>query len=70
MGYDLNKAGFVSATPYLAMSILLFVFGYTADWVQIKGYLTTTQVSRNGQNFRNNNSVLDSYLLMHFFVGP
>lgn len=45
MSYDLHKAGFLSATPYLALAILLFVFGYLADWVQMKRYLTTTQVS-------------------------
>lgn len=45
MNYDLSKAGFLSATPYLALAILLFVFGYLADWVQVKRYLTTTQVS-------------------------
>lgn len=45
MNYDLHKAGFLAAAPYLAMAILLFVFGYLADWVQVKRYLTTTQVS-------------------------
>lgn len=44
MNYDLHKAGFLSATPYLALAIQLFVFGYIADWVQMKKYLTTTQV--------------------------
>lgn len=47
MNYDLHKAGFLSATPYLALAILLFVFGYVADWVQVKGYLSTTQVRRS-----------------------
>lgn len=46
MNYDLHNAGFLSATPYLALAILLFVFGYLADWVQMKKYLTTTQVRR------------------------
>lgn len=45
MGYDLNKTGFLSAAPYLAMGILLFVAGYMADIFQVKGWLTTTQVS-------------------------
>lgn len=44
MGYDLNKTGFLSAAPYLAMGILLFVAGYLADISQVKGWLTTTQV--------------------------
>lgn len=46
MNYDLGKTGFLSALPYLAMGILLLVFGYLADMCQIKGYLTTTQVRR------------------------
>lgn len=36
----------MSAVPYLTMGILLGVSGYLADWSQIKGYLTTTQVRR------------------------
>lgn len=36
----------MSAVPYLTMGILLFVAGYLADWSQVKGYLTTTQVRR------------------------
>ncbi|KAG4073805.1 hypothetical protein HA402_001029 [Bradysia odoriphaga] len=46
MGYDLNKTGFLSAAPYLAMGILLFVAGYMADIFQVKGWLTTTQVRK------------------------
>lgn len=46
MDYNLGKTGFLSALPYLAMGILLLVFGYLADLFQIKGYLTTTQVRR------------------------
>lgn len=46
MDFDLGKTGFVSAIPYLVMGILLGVSGYLADWSQIKGYLTTTQVRR------------------------
>lgn len=42
----MGKTGFVSAIPYLAMGLLLGVSGYLADWSQIKGYLTTTQVRR------------------------
>jgi len=44
--YDLNKTGFLSAAPYLAMGILLFVAGYMADIFQVKGWLTTTQVRK------------------------
>lgn len=46
LNFDLDKTGFISAIPYLAMGILLGVSGYLADWLQIKGYLTTTQVRR------------------------
>jgi len=44
--FQLEKTGFVSAVPYLTMGILLGVAGYLADWGQVKGYLTTTQVRR------------------------
>lgn len=44
--FHLEKTGFLSAVPYLTMGLLLFVSGYMADWFQVKGYLTTTQVRR------------------------
>lgn len=46
LGYKLEKAGFLSAAPYLAMGVLLAISGYLADMCQVKGYLTTTQVRR------------------------
>lgn len=46
MGFQLEKTGFLSAVPYLAMGILLGVSGYMADWFQVKKILTTTQVRR------------------------
>lgn len=46
MGFDLNNTGFLSGLPYLVMGILLGIAGYFADWFQVKGYLTTTQVRR------------------------
>ncbi|CRL06625.1 CLUMA_CG019443, isoform A [Clunio marinus] len=46
LGFELTKTGFLSALPYLTMGILLGVSGYLADWSQVKGYLTTTQVRR------------------------
>lgn len=46
LGYKLEKAGFLSAAPYLAMGVLLAISGYFADICQVKGYLTTTQVRR------------------------
>ncbi|XP_030370470.1 sialin [Scaptodrosophila lebanonensis] len=47
LNFDLSKTGFLSAVPYLAMGILLAVSGYLADWLQVKGIWTTTQVRRN-----------------------
>lgn len=46
LGYKLEKAGFLSAAPYLAMGILLAISGYLADVCQVKGWLTTTQVRK------------------------
>ena len=46
MGFTLGKTGFLSALPYLAMSLLLGIAGYFADWLQIKEYLTTSQVRK------------------------
>lgn len=46
LGYQLEKAGFLSAAPYLAMGILLSISGYFADLCQVKKWLTTTQVRR------------------------
>uniref|UniRef100_A0A7G3ATP0 Putative permease of the major facilitator superfamily protein n=1 Tax=Lutzomyia longipalpis TaxID=7200 RepID=A0A7G3ATP0_LUTLO len=46
LNFELEKTGFISAIPYLAMGCLLGVSGYLADWSQIKGYLTTTQVRK------------------------
>ncbi|XP_073838325.1 major facilitator superfamily transporter 9 [Musca autumnalis] len=47
LNFNLDKTGFLSAVPYLAMGILLGVSGYLADWLQVKGIWTTTQVRRN-----------------------
>ncbi|XP_055528394.1 vesicular glutamate transporter 2-like [Wyeomyia smithii] len=46
LGFDLQASGFISALPYLLMGILLSCAGYVADWLQIRGYLTTTQVRK------------------------
>lgn len=46
MGYQLEKAGFLSAAPYLAMGLVLVIGGYFADLLQVKGYLTTSQVRK------------------------
>lgn len=44
--FDLKKSGFLSAVPYLALALLLFVSGTLADWLQMKNYLSTTQVRK------------------------
>jgi ACS family sodium-dependent inorganic phosphate cotransporter len=46
MNFNLQKTGFISALPYLAMGTMLGIAGYIADLCQVKGYLTTTQVRR------------------------
>ena len=46
MNFDITKLGLVAAAPYIAMSIMLQVAGFLADWVQIKGYLTTKQTRK------------------------
>lgn len=51
LGFKLEKAGFLSASPYLAMGLLLGISGYLADMCQIKGYLTTTQVNEHDFNY-------------------
>uniref|UniRef100_A0A1L8DEB8 Sialin n=1 Tax=Nyssomyia neivai TaxID=330878 RepID=A0A1L8DEB8_9DIPT len=46
MNFNMDTTGYLSAIPYLALVGLLFIAGYLADWVQIKGYLRTGQVRR------------------------
>jgi MFS transporter, ACS family, solute carrier family 17 (sodium-dependent inorganic phosphate cotransporter), other len=46
LDFDLQNSGFISAIPYLLLSILLFVSGYLADWFQIKKFLSITQVRK------------------------
>lgn len=50
LNFDLQAAGFVSAIPYLAQSLLLFVSGFLADWFQMKKCLSTTQVRKYFNN--------------------
>ncbi|XP_066250400.1 sialin-like [Euwallacea similis] len=44
--YELEKSGFLSALPYLLMSILIQFSGQWADWLLVKRYLTTVQVRK------------------------
>lgn len=46
MKFDLTNTGFVSAVPYLAMSIMMQFCGQFADWLQVRGIFTTTQVRK------------------------
>jgi ACS family sodium-dependent inorganic phosphate cotransporter len=46
LNFDLGRTGFMSALPYLAMSIVIPISGYVADRLQEKGILTTTQVRK------------------------
>jgi MFS transporter, ACS family, solute carrier family 17 (sodium-dependent inorganic phosphate cotransporter), other len=46
LNFDLASSGFLSALPYLAMSILVFFSSFLADWFQVNKILTTTQVRR------------------------
>ena len=50
LDFDLQKSGFISAIPYLVLSLLLFVSGYLADWLQMKNVLSTTQVRKYFNN--------------------
>jgi ACS family sodium-dependent inorganic phosphate cotransporter len=52
VNFDLEKSGFVSAIPYLVLTLLLLPSGYLADWFQIKNLLSRTQVRK----FFNNTS--------------
>lgn len=50
LDFNLQDAGFVSAIPYLALSSLLFISGYLADWLQMNNFLSTTQVRKYFNN--------------------
>jgi hypothetical protein len=42
--FKLEKTGFMSAVPYLAMAVVLQFSGRLADWLRARGVLSTTQV--------------------------
>lgn len=44
LNYKLEKAGFMSALPYLVMAIVLQLSGHLADYLRSEKILTTTQV--------------------------
>ncbi|XP_056635960.1 uncharacterized protein LOC130444707 [Diorhabda sublineata] len=42
MKYDMTANGLVSSSPYIASFLLLFVFGYSADYISNRNILTRT----------------------------
>jgi ACS family sodium-dependent inorganic phosphate cotransporter len=46
LDFDLTKSGFLSALPYVAQTIIVYIAGFSADFVQKKNILTTTQVRK------------------------
>ncbi|XP_050541052.1 vesicular glutamate transporter 1 [Daktulosphaira vitifoliae] len=44
--FDLSKASFLSALPYLVMAVTLQVAGFFVDWLRKKKILTTTQARK------------------------
>lgn len=44
--FDIAHTGFMSALPYLVMSIVLMLSGHIADWFLVKNILTVTQVRK------------------------
>lgn len=50
LDFNIQQSGFLSAIPYLVLSLLLFVSGFLADWFQIRNFLSTTQVRKYFNN--------------------
>ncbi|KAG5675888.1 hypothetical protein PVAND_005753 [Polypedilum vanderplanki] len=46
LDFDVTKSGFLSALPYLVQTIIVYISGFLADFVQKKNILTTTQVRK------------------------
>lgn len=69
LDFNLQKSGFVSALPYLLLSILLFVSGFLADWFQMKNYLSVTQVRKYFTNVSFFAQMI-FLLLAAYFVDP
>lgn len=46
MDYDLSKSAFLSSLPYLTMTIMTLVAGYTADIILVRNLLSVTQVRK------------------------
>lgn len=46
MNFDLSKSGFLSALPYLTMTIMSLVAGYLADFILVRQLLTVTKLRK------------------------
>lgn len=46
MDFDLSKNGFLSALPYLAMTVLSLLAGFIADFILVRQLLTATQARK------------------------
>lgn len=46
MNFDLGKSGFLSALPYLTMTIMSLLAGYVADYILVRELLTVTKLRK------------------------
>lgn len=46
MNFDLSKSGFLSALPYLTMTIMSLIAGYIADFILVRQLLTVTRLRK------------------------
>lgn len=44
--FETSQTGWLSATPYLAMAIVLQVAGHIADWILRKGLMSRTNIRK------------------------
>lgn len=42
----MESTGYISAIPYITVGTFMIFTGYLADWLQIKDYLTLTQIRK------------------------
>jgi MFS transporter, ACS family, solute carrier family 17 (sodium-dependent inorganic phosphate cotransporter), other len=47
LGYKIGASGIVAAVPYLAMALMLNVAGHAADYIQLKGFMSTRNTRRS-----------------------
>lgn len=46
MNFDLSKSGFLSALPYLTMTLMSLLAGYIADYILVRQLLTVTKLRK------------------------